>query len=95
LTPTLRRSVIDRDPDSDRATYGDLTVAEAGDRPQVKAFFDAWADRAVVVNGLAVGSISHDACARLTLTGRRAEAPDLGAMLASGASRGDPCPMSR
>ena len=90
--PHFETSVLDRDPDSDRATYGDLTVAEAGDRPQVKAFFDAWAERAVVVNGLAVGSISHDACARLTLTGRRAEAPDLGAMLASGASLGRPLP---
>lgn len=90
--PHFEASVIDRDPDSERATYGELVVAEAEDRPNVRAFFDAWADRAVVVNGLAVGSISHDACARLTLTGRRADAPDLGGMLATGASLGRPLP---
>ncbi|MCK6521135.1 DUF1501 domain-containing protein [Myxococcota bacterium] len=90
--PHFEADLIDRDPDSGPATYGDLTVAEAEDRPKVRDFFDAWADRAVVVNGLAVGSISHDACARLTLTGRRADAPDLGAMLATGASLGRPLP---
>lgn len=66
------------------AEVGGIRFADAESRPSVRAFFEAWAERAVVVNGLSVGSISHEGCTRLALTGGRAlGGPDLATILAS------------
>ncbi len=66
------------------ATAGGVTFADAETRPSVRRFFQRYGDRAVVVNGLSVGSISHEGCTRLLLTGARDEgAPDLATALAS------------
>lgn len=66
------------------ANYGtDLSVWTDTSRPNVKAFFDAWAPVSAVVNGIAVGSISHMECRQRMLTGTRSETnPDIAAMAA-------------
>ncbi|MDP2315585.1 MAG: DUF1501 domain-containing protein [Pseudomonadota bacterium] len=43
-------------------------VAHPG-RPSVSAFFDTWAPRSVILNGVLVPSIAHDICRMLILTG--------------------------
>lgn len=85
--PHFESSTLARDPTSEPATLGGISFADAPSRPSVRSFFEAYGSRTVVVNGLAVGSISHAQCARLVLTGsRRPEAPDLGTRVAAGAS---------
>ncbi len=76
-------AALDNDPDSEPATTGSIFWADAESRPSVRRFFETWGSRAVVVNGLGVGSISHDGCTRLLLTGARQETgTDLGAIVA-------------
>lgn len=85
--PHFESSALDRDPASAPGTAGGLSFADAASRPNVRAFFEAHGSRTVVVNGLAVGSISHAQCARLVLTGsRNPRAADLGTLVAAGAS---------
>jgi hypothetical protein len=75
---------IPNDPDAEPATTGDITWADAASRPSVRRFFDAYGARSIVINGIAVDSISHDACTRLMLTGALSErGTDLCAIVAS------------
>ena len=61
------------DPGAEPALGGGISYAAATGRPSVSAFFERYGDRSLVVNGLSVGSISHDGCTRLLLTGTRAD----------------------
>lgn len=72
------------DPEATVATLGGLRVADAESRPSVRRFFQRYGDRAIIVNGVSVGSISHEGCTRLMLTGARELAqPDLATALAA------------
>jgi uncharacterized protein (DUF1501 family) len=62
---------VEGDPDAAAATANGIAFADADDRPSVRAFFERWGSSAAVVNGLSVGSISHEVGTRLVLTGRR------------------------
>lgn len=59
-------------------SWGEITVSlNAARRPAVTRFFDTWADRALVVNGLWTGSLSHWTAMDRLLTGTDAAgAPD-------------------
>lgn len=83
--PRIGSSVVDTDPDAVLAEEHGLSFADAASRPAVRRFFEDHGHRAAVINGLAVGSISHASCTRLMLTGsRRADAADLPTLLAAG-----------
>lgn len=69
--PHFESDVIDGDPESLPAQLKGIDFADAESRPSVRRVFQDFGDRSVVINGLAVGSISHTACARLMLTGSR------------------------
>ena len=69
--PHFESSAIDRDPSSSEATVGDLVYASAPTRPTVDRFFADHAEHAAILNGLAIGSISHQKCTRLVFTGGR------------------------
>lgn len=73
------------DPEGSAATIGALTFADAASRPSVRAFLERWGHRSAFVNGVAVGSISHETCTRLILTGRRDDAPDFPTRIAAAA----------
>ncbi len=59
------------------STEADATVAEVGgvrfvdhaSRPSVRAFFEAWHERALILNGLVVPSLGHTECLNLALRG--------------------------
>lgn len=65
-------------------SYGsDLRVWIDDSRPNIAAFFDAWAPVTAVVNGISVNSISHQECRQRMLTGTRSEtSPDVAALAA-------------
>lgn len=77
---------------------GELTSFAAGhkilthkDRPSVKAFFDAHASRAAVINGIWIGSVAHTSARIRILTGTRAASnPDIGALFAASAVKQNP-----
>jgi len=64
------------------STYGGISIAEnRSERPSVSSFFQTWGSHALVVNGIAMKSIAHDACRLRILTGgTRDYLPDLGAI---------------
>lgn len=91
--PHFESDIIHRGDGTERATLGDLTFGDAASRPTVRAFFERWGDRSVIVNGISLGSIAHDVCTRILLTGSRSvRASDLPTRLAvaTGSSLGAP-----
>jgi uncharacterized protein (DUF1501 family) len=73
--------------------FGDLPIFVDPSRPTVTELFTAWADQAVVVNGIGVHSISHDDCTRRMLTGTVSDRnPDFGTMVAWTHGRELPAP---
>ncbi len=85
LDPHQGSSVVATDPAATVAVAGGLPFVDAASRPAVRTFFERYGAQSVIFNGLSVGSISHDACTRLMLTGRRSGAdPDVCARVAVG-----------
>lgn len=88
--PHFGSAVIEGDPFAVPAQAGGIDFADAASRPSVRRVFEDFGDRSIVLNGLAVGSISHTACARLMLTGSRerqqADLPSLVAASLSGSA---------
>ena len=81
------------DPASEPESSGALSWSGAESRPAVSRFLRQHSSRAAIVNGMAVGSISHEMCTRLVLTGSRdPAASDLGANLGSLAGEGMAAP---
>jgi uncharacterized protein (DUF1501 family) len=91
--PHFSSSVIDGDATATLASVGGLPFADSEERPSVRAVFEAYASRSVIVNGISVGSISHQACSRRLLTGsREPDGADLCARVAASLGGGDPLP---
>lgn len=69
-----------------------LSLVDHPDRPDVRAFFEAWGSELAVVNGLQIPGITHFVCTRLALTGRPSgRDPDWAARIA--AAGGDDFPL--
>jgi hypothetical protein len=59
----------DMEEGAQEATVGGLRFVDHPDRPSVRAFYERWADRCCLVNGVEVRSVAHDRCERILLTG--------------------------
>jgi hypothetical protein len=78
----LNRSV-DMEIDSEEDQLGDLSYVAHDERPSVTEFFQSWADRSLIVNGVMVPSIAHENCMKLSMTGTSSDgAADWPAILA-------------
>lgn len=71
--PHFEIDSIDRDPEASSASVGDLVYASNSSRPTVDAFMATHGDRTAIINGVAIGSISHQKCTRLMMTGGRSD----------------------
>lgn len=70
-----------------------LTWVHHDERPSVTRFFETWADRALIVNGIRVSSLSHTICLKRMLCGSQdAAAPDWATILAAEAADRYPLP---
>ena len=74
--PDIEGPEVDANPNNpldvdEVVTYGEDmgVVVNPHSRPGVGAYFDRWADRTAVVNGLWMGSIAHQACRIRLITG--------------------------
>jgi len=93
--PHFEADGIDRDADAVPATAGDLAYAHADSRPSVQRFFDTHGSRCVVVNGIAVHSISHSQAAKMMLTGTPTlDAADVATVVAARQGLGLPLPFA-
>ena len=74
------------------ATIGGIPIVDHARRPSVRAFFEAWAPKTLVVHGLSVRSVSHEVCQVTMMTGHATGgAPDMATRLAM-LGRDDPLP---
>lgn len=69
FTPCFDNPLVDMEPDATLAEAGGLAFVDHEDRPGVRTFFESWGDRAAVINGMEVRSVTHERCERLLLTG--------------------------
>jgi hypothetical protein len=77
---------VDMEPDADRASAGGIGYIDHPSRPSVRAFFEGYADRALVINGMQVRSIAHEICTMIALTGSTSGTlPDWATLIAAAA----------
>lgn len=69
LTPMFGHSQIAMPPASTATEIGGLPLVDSAQRPAVRAFFEAFADRTVLLHGVAVRSVAHDVCQVTMMTG--------------------------
>ena len=82
--PHFSSSAVDSPQDAQERESSGLRFASSNLRPSVDSFFSQYAAQSVIVNGIAVGSISHSKCEQLLFCGSRAAtASDLPSMIAS------------
>lgn len=60
---------VDTEASADLSSRGDLVWVDHPDRPSVTSFFDSYADRSLVLNGVQVRSIAHEICTTIAMTG--------------------------
>ena len=69
FAPIFGSSAIDIDPQGTAATVGGIDFTDSAARPSVRSFFERYASRTCVLNGLEVPSVTHLRCRRLLFTG--------------------------
>lgn len=69
LSPMFHTSRVDVEAAAEPWSVGGLSLVDHPDRPSVRAFFEAWADRVALVHGLLLPSVAHVPCTEIALTG--------------------------
>lgn len=81
--PAFGSSVVDMEPTSTEAVIGGIPFVDNEIRPHVRAYFENYANRTCIVNGVEVRSVTHERCSRIMLTGSaEGQTDDWGAILA-------------
>lgn len=79
----LDNPAVDTEADAVVSTLGGLRFVDHPDRPNVRAFFERWADRTLFLNGAVIPSVNHRICEQIAYTGGTIEtAPDVATLLA-------------
>ncbi|MDP2312033.1 MAG: DUF1501 domain-containing protein [Pseudomonadota bacterium] len=89
FTPMFDKPLVDTEPDATTATVNGVTFVDSPQRPAVRQFFERWGDRACVVNGIEVRSVTHERCQRILLTGSAESGKDDWAAIMAGVSTED------
>ncbi len=84
--PNFASSIVDMEADSTAAEVGGIRFVDNAARPHVRSFFETYAPRTCVINGIEVRSITHERCRRIMMTGlAEGQTDDWGAILAGNA----------
>lgn len=89
FTPMFHNPLVDTEADATTATVNGVTFVDSARRPKVRQFFEQWGDRACVVNGMEVRSVTHERCQRILLTGSSESGKDDWAAIMAGLSTED------
>lgn len=60
---------VEMEADATAAEVNGVPFVDSAQRPNVRAFLEAWGDRTCFVNGVEVRAISHERCTRIVQTG--------------------------
>lgn len=66
------------------ATSNGVTYVDSPQRPNVRAFFEAYGDRTCMINGIEVRSVTHERCQRILMTGSAESGKDDWAAITAG-----------
>ncbi|MDP2317619.1 MAG: DUF1501 domain-containing protein [Pseudomonadota bacterium] len=69
FAPKFGLDTVDMAAGSVAANVGGIDFVDAANRPAVRSFLGAYADRTCVLNGLEVRSVTHERCRRILFTG--------------------------
>lgn len=84
FVPKFDSTDIDMQEDAVEAEANGITFVDHEDRPSVRTFFETYGDRACLINGMEVRSITHERCQRILFTGGGdSQADDWGVLSAS------------
>lgn len=91
--PHLDSNFIEVPQNTTEERFGNIRIASSPEREPVSEFFQQHSDKIAIVNGVTVGSISHDKCEQMFFTGsRKTDAPDYASIIASQQSTESPLP---
>lgn len=76
FAPKFDAQYIDMQEGSVAAEANGITFVDHEDRPHVKEFFENYGDRACLINGMEVRSVTHERCSRILFTGGGDSATD-------------------
>jgi len=76
FTPAFDIAGVDVEDDATTAEENGITFVDHEDRPSVRTFFETYGDRACIVNGIEVRSITHERCQLMMMTGGSSNAAD-------------------
>lgn len=83
FTPMLDNPSIIPEPGDELVTASGIPFVHNESRPSVTAFFEEYASRACVINGLEVRSVTHERCRQLVMTGSPSGGDDWPSLLAA------------
>lgn len=92
FTPKQDDPVVDTEEDAVESEAGGIRFVDHGDRPSVRAFFEAYGERTCIINGIEVRSVTHERCQRLMFTGQGSGGEDWAVSLAAEAAGDYPIP---
>lgn len=84
----LDSSAVDTEAGNTISTNGGLSWVSSPTRPTTESFFQTWGDRACIINGIEIRSITHEACRRIVLTGGTDTAGDDWPAILAGTAQG-------
>lgn len=84
FAPMFDAPEVDVEADAVQAEANGIPFVDSAERPSVRTFFETYGDRACVINGLEVRSVTHERCQRILFTGSSETAEDWGVILAAG-----------
>jgi uncharacterized protein (DUF1501 family) len=90
FAPTFDNAAIPDEEGAELGEAGGLSFVDHPDRPSVRSFLEAWADRTAFLNGFEVPSISHERCRQLLMTGGTQAAADDWPAILAGHAAGSP-----
>ena len=83
FTPAFDNPSVDTETDATIAEIDGLTFVDSEKRPSVRAFFEDYAHRACIINGIEVRSVTHERCEQLLMTGTVGSADDWPSIIAA------------
>lgn len=82
--PVFGSETVDMEAGASEAGSGGLVWVDHPERPSVRAFFERYAPRVALVNGVQVPAVAHESCLSLVSTGRiGGREPDWGTRIAA------------
>ena len=83
LIPAFDLPLVNMEALSEPMQFGGLALVDNPERPNVRRFFELYAERSTVVHGVLTPSVAHEACLKLLRTGRLGNNADWLTQLAS------------